>query len=344
MSGAASGPIRVRVVIPCRNEAGFIGPCLKSIVAADRAGMELEAWVCDGMSEDSTRAEISALQHAHPWVKLVDNAARTTPQAMNLGLQPEGYEVGILLGAHAEVAADFFRQNLAMLAQHPAAGCVGGIIENVYTDAESRRIGAAMGHPFGVGSAHFRTGLREGEVDTVAFGAYRREALTAIGFVDERLSRNQDDELNYRLRKAGWRIILSSRIRSRYYVRSSMTRLFRQYWQYGYWKVYVNRLHGTVTTWRQVVPAAFVLYLAFGIAAALLHPWLALAFAAGNTLYLLAAVASALRAAHRIADVPGVLSAFLTLHFAYGTGYLRGLLDFMLLRREPKGSAARNSR
>ncbi len=337
-------PLKVRVVIPCRNEAGYIGRCLRSLIDTDRIGMQVEAWVCDGMSDDGTREEIEALAALHPWIKLIDNTARTTPQAMNLGLRPGGYDVGILLGAHAEVETDFLRANLDCLAAHPEAGCVGGIITNVYTDASSRRIGAAMGHPFGVGGAHFRTGLKEGEVDTVAFGAYRWEALAAIGFVDERLARNQDDELNFRITRAGWRIILSPRIRSRYFVRASLKKLFRQYWQYGYWKVFVNRVHRTVTTSRQLVPAAFVLFLIAGGALAFVHPLLALCFGSGIALYSIVAIASALHAAERVVDAPGVLLAFVTLHLAYGTGYLRGLLDFIVLGRQPKGSAATSSR
>lgn len=335
---------RVRVVIPCRNEAAYIGRCLHSLIAADRSGMQAAVWVCDGLSDDGTREAIAALAAAHPWIKLVDNPARTTPQAMNIGLQPAGYDVGILLGAHAEVEADFLRANIEVLRANPQAGCVGGTIANVYTDAGSRRIGAAMGHPFGVGGAHFRTGLKEGEVDTVAFGAYRREALAAIGFVDERLTRNQDDELNYRLTRAGWKIILAPRIRSRYYVRASIRKLFRQYWQYGYWKVFVNRMHRTVTTWRQLVPAAFVLFLIAGAALSFAHPLLAIGYAAGIAVYLIAAMASALLASDRLTDAPGVLVAFVTLHMAYGTGYLRGLIDFILLGREPKGSASSSSR
>jgi len=335
---------KVRVVIPCRNEAGYIGRCLRSLIEADRSGMQAEVWVCDGLSDDGTRDEIRSITAAHPWIKLIDNAARTTPQAMNLGLRPEGYDVGILLGAHAEAESDFLRSNLDCLAAHPEAGCVGGVIENVYMDASSRRIGAAMGHPFGVGGAHFRTGLKEGEVDTVAFGAYRREALAEIGFVDERLTRNQDDELNFRLTRAGWRIILSPRIRSRYFVRASMKKLFRQYWQYGYWKVFVNRVHRTLTTSRQLVPAAFVLFLIVGGVLAFVHPLLALGYGAGIALYGIVAMASALHAAERVVDAPGVLLAFFTLHLAYGAGYLRGLLDFILLGREPKSSAASSSR
>ncbi|MFN3874681.1 MAG: glycosyltransferase family 2 protein [Flavobacteriales bacterium] len=336
--------MRVRVVIPCRDEAGYIGRCLRSLIDADRAGMDLEAWVCDGMSGDGTREEIRVLAAAHPWIRLVDNPARTTPQAMNLGLKPSGYDIGILLGAHAEVEPGFLRASLACLEAHPEAGCVGGIIENVCTDAWSRRIAAAMSHPFGVGGAHFRTGRKAGEVDTVAFGAYRREALAAVGFVDERLARNQDDELNFRLVKAGWRIVLDPAIRSRYHVRASLRRLYRQYWQYGYWKVYVNRLHGTVTTLRQLVPAAFMAFVLGGAALAWTHPLMAIGYAAGIALYLIAATASAAAAARRISDAPGVLAAIATLHTAYGLGYLRGLIDFLLLRREPKAKAAASSR
>ncbi len=338
-----SDTVRVRVVIPCRNEAGYIERCLLSLVAADRAGMELEVRVCDGLSDDGTVAMIDRIAAQHPWIQRVDNPARTTPQAMNLGLRPAGYDVGIILGAHAEVGPAFLRENVQLLAAHPEAGCVGGIIENVYTDAVSRRIGAAMGHPFGVGGAHFRTGRKEGEVDTVAFGAYRRAVFQQVGYFDERLVRNQDDEFNYRVTKAGFKILLSPRIRSRYYVRASYHRLFRQYRQYGFWKVYVNKLHGGITTLRQLVPALWVAYLLLGWTVALLHPVLGALYAGGIVLYALAAVASAGRASVP-GDIPGVIRAFLTLHFAYGIGYLQGVWELLVLGREPGEGDHRSSR
>lgn len=335
MSQLDVSPVRVRVVIPCRNEEGYIGTCLRSIIAAERGGMILDVRVCDGHSDDGTRAEVEAITAAHPWITLVDNPARTTPQAMNLGLRPPGYDVGIILGAHAAVAPDFITCNIAALRAHPDAGCAGGVIENVYLDASSRRIGAAMGHPIGVGTAHFRTGLKEGYVDTVAFGAYRREVFERVGYFDERLVRNQDDEFNYRVVKAGFRIWLSTAIKSRYYVRGSYGKLFRQYRQYGYWKVYVNRMHRTVTTWRQVVPALFVAGAIGGAIIALFIPKLWIIWAAAMAMYVLLAMAGAVHAAKRAADIPGVLFAFFVLHSSYGIGYLQGLADILLLRKQP---------
>lgn len=306
--------------------------------------MQVEVRVCDGMSDDGTREEVGRFTGEHPWIALVDNPRRTTPQAMNIGLREPGFDVGIILGAHAEVHREFIRNNLRVLRDHPEAGCAGGTIENVYLDAVSRRIGAAMSHPFGVGNAHFRTGSKEGEVDTVAFGAYRREVFDRIGYFDERLVRNQDDEFNFRVIKAGFRIRLSTTIRSRYYVRGSYSKLFRQYFQYGYWKVYVNRLHRTVTTMRQVVPALFVAAVCGGALLLLLWPMLWPVWLSGLGAYFLVAAYSSMRAAASIADIPGVLYAFLVLHVSYGSGYLQGLWDFFLLRKDPKASASELSR
>ncbi len=329
-------PTRVRVAIPCRNEAAYIGGLLLSLVHADRNGIDLQVWVCDGMSDDGTRAIV--LEHAarNPFIRLVDNPARTTPQAMNIGLQDLEFDVGVILGAHASVDQAFLRENLAVLNAHPDVGCAGGVMENVYDDVAARRIGMAMGHPFGVGNAHFRTGRAEGLVDTVAFGAYRREVFERVGFFDETLVRNQDDEFNYRVVQAGFGIYLSPRIRSMYYVRASLGKLFRQYYQYGYWKVYVNRKHRTVTTLRQVVPALFVAFLMVGAGASLFHPWLAWLYGAGVLFYVLAAMLSAAQASERWRDLPGVLRAFVVLHLAYGSGYLYGLCDLLLLGRQPR--------
>lgn len=335
---------RVSIVIPCRNEAGFISRCLASLELAVLDHERTTVLVCDGLSTDGTRAEIAEFTRRSPWIILLDNPERTTPHALNLGLRHKAFDVGIILGAHAEVEPDFVALNLEVLRTDTRVGCAGGVITSEYGDARSRRIGSAMAHPFGVGSAHFRTGLRSGYVDTVAFGAYRREVFEHVGWFNEALVRNQDDEFNYRVTSAELKVRLDPRIRSRYHVRASYAKLFRQYRQYGYWKVYVSKLHGAITTVRQLVPAAWVASLAIGLVGCLWCPMLIWPFLAVIVLYLGAGTVSAFQASARTGDVPGVLLAFVVLHLAYGIGYWQGILRFVLLHRDPSVRSSKSSR
>lgn len=335
---------KVSIVIPCRNERDFIGPCIKSILEADQAGCQVTVLVCDGLSDDGTRAIVEEIARTDARVVLVDNPHRTTPYALNIGLQARPFEVGIILGAHSVIDARFIRMNMEVLDADPTVGCAGGWISNEYLGDEARRIGAAMGHPFGVGSAHFRTGARHGYVDTVAFGAYRKEVFDRVGWFDEELARNQDDEFNFRVTSAGFKIFLDPRIKSKYYVRASFGKLGRQFDQYGYWKVYVNRKHRTVTTLRQVVPALLVLFLLSFILLFWLVPLLRLPLIAGLAIYLVAGWASARKARTVPGDTWGVMRAFITMHLAYGWGYLRGIRDFILLGRKPGESSMKLTR
>lgn len=334
----------VSVVIPCLNEAAHIGSCLDALAAQTAMPAPMEVLVVDGGSTDGTRDILAARESAMDGLRVLDNPQRITPVAMNLGIAAARSEVVVILGAHAEVAPDFVRRNLDALSAHPESGCVGGVVDQVHGDERTRRIGLAMSSPFGVGDARFRTGGLAGHVDTVAFGCYRKAVLDEIGGLDEALVRNQDDELNYRLTEAGWRIWFDPRIRSTYHARSSFGQLFRQYRQYGYWKVFVNKKHLTVTTWRQLAPAAFLLALVvlggLSVWARFRPPvgWMALATPALWTLlglWLLGAVGAFAMSGGRLKDAPGVLRSFLTLHLAYGWGYWQGIWHFLLLRRSP---------
>jgi len=327
---------RVSNSIHCRNEARYIEACLQSIVAMDRTGMDLAVVVCDGMSEDGTREIVQRMAEQHALIRLVDNPHRTTPQALNLGLQAVPFDYGMILGAHAEVAPDYARACLEALEADDSLGCAGGLIENLYETEEARAIGAAMAHPFGVGGAHFRTGAVAGRVDTVAFGVYRREVFERVGWFDEDLVRNQDDEFNFRVTKAGYGILLLPQAKARYHVRASFLRLYRQYFQYGYWKVYVNIKHGTVTTLRQVVPAAWIVVLVLGGLAGLAWPVARWPYLGMVGLYVLASCMAAVKAAPGPGQWPSVVRAFWTLHAAYGLGYFKGAWRFMLLRGKPE--------
>jgi glycosyltransferase involved in cell wall biosynthesis len=324
--------------VPCRNEVGYIDRCIRSVANQDWPLDRLELIVADGASDDGTRTLLDEAAKVHAWFRWIDNPERFTPRALNRGIAAAQGEVVIILGAHAELAADFVRKNIAALDAHPDAACVGGIIENVHENDVAAVISRAMKSPFGVGNARFRTGGKAGYVDTVAFGAYRRSIFDVIGMFNEDLVRNQDDELNFRLTKAGYKIYFDPDIQSKYYVRGNFSKLFMQYFQYGYWKVYVNKLHSTVTSWRQLVPFAFVLWLCLSALLAIFVPAAFPLFSMALLLWFIAAFFAALLEATPSRQLPSMMLAFLILHVAYGLGYAQGILHFLLFKRQPKSS------
>jgi glycosyltransferase involved in cell wall biosynthesis len=330
--------------MPVRNEGQFLKRAIESILVAGRALMSFEIIVVDGMSDDDTRSVVAELQREDHRILLLENTQRTVPHAMNIGILAASADVIVRVDGHAEVYPDFLVNSLAELAAHPECACVGGPIENVALDQGSTAVSLAMGSRFGVGNVRFRTGGEEGYVDTLAFGAYRKSDLIEVGLFDEDLVRNQDDEMNFRLNKAGRRIWFSKSLRSRYVVRSSLPKLFRQYFQYGYWKVYVNRKHGQFTNLRQLIPPLLVVSLA-GLA--LSSPFLVLArvlLVVELFVYLATALFFALRLTTGARAVFAVVKAFITLHGSYGLGYLAGVRDFLLLRRPPQAGATELSR
>lgn len=332
------------VVMPVRNEAAYIETAVRSVLRAGAALDALEVIVVDGMSVDGTREAVARLAAEAPGVRLLDNPEGTVPYAMNRGVRAASHEVVVRVDGHAEVYPDFLEECLRALEEHPECACVGGRIENVDLGRVSEAISLAMGSSFGVGNARFRTGGEDGYVDTLAFGAYRKSDLLRVGLFDEELARNQDDELNFRLLKAGRLIWFTSRIRSRYFVRGSYAKLWRQYFQYGYWKVYVNRKHGTVTNLRQLAPPALVAWLALTLVVGAFWAPARWALLVTVVAYAAAACAAALARTRSPGAVLRTVAAFGVLHAAYGLGYLAGLRDFVMLGRRPSARSAELSR
>ncbi len=326
---------KVSIVIPCRNEEKFILRCLNSIFNSDYPAELIEVLACDGKSDDQTPAIIEEYAKKNSGVRYLVNEKITTPNALNLGINHSSGDVIIILGAHAELSKNYISECVKILNEKHDVQCVGGVLQNISEDKLAEAISLAMSSPFGVGNAHFRTGAKDGYVDTVAFGAYRKEVFSQIGFFDEELVRNQDDEFNFRLLKSGGKIWLTTAASATYYVRSSFTKLFKQYFQYGYWKVYVNKKHKTVTTLRQLVPAAFVLCLyALGIFV-ILFPYRWEYLALYLFIYFSAASLFAFILTREIKTFFPVIISFFILHLSYGMGYVEGFVNFILLGKKP---------
>ena len=335
--------IQISVIIPCRNEEFFIEKCLNSILNSDYQKELLEILVCDGKSEDNTAELVKKITESNSYVKLLVNEKKTTPNALNLGIKNAKGKIIMILGAHAEISEDYISKCLTALNSDDKIGCVGGVLENI-SSGSGIAISLAMSSLFGVGNAFFRTGNKDGYVDTVAFGVYKKEVFDKIGYFDEELTRNQDDEFNYRVTNAGYKIFLSSDIKAKYYVRSSFMKLFKQYFQYGYWKVYVNKKHQTLTSIRQIIPLLFVLFCISGLFIPLMPTYYLLFYLIIVTCYLLLAIISAILKTINPIIILQMVFSFFILHFSYGFGYLEGIVNFYFLNRKPGAQKTSSSR
>jgi GT2 family glycosyltransferase len=333
----------VTVVVPAYNERAYIGQCLDSLIKSDYPTGHFEVLVLDGGSDDGSRDTVLGLARQHDFVRLLDNPRRIAAAAVNIGIQNARGDVIIILSGHSCVARDFISQNVMYLSKTGAA-CVGGPIHSISHSFLGKTISLAMSSPFGVGNALFRYSHKEQHVDTVAFGAYRREVFDKVGLFDEDLVYNEDDEFNSRLRKRGGKIFLTPEIESFYHSRTSLGQLWRQYFHYGYGKVRVIQRHPQAAMVRHFVPFAFVSTLLVSGLLGLFSSVFLRVFLLVLGSYLAVSLLFALRisATNGWRHLPVLPAAFACLHFGYGLGFMAGLLS--LVGESTRGLPRRNAR
>ena len=324
---------KVSLVIPCLNEERFIRGVLDDILQQDYPKSEMEVLFVDGGSTDQTRKILTEYHRQNPYIQLIENPDRYVPQAMNRGIQQASGSVIIRLDAHASYPPDYVSKLVYWL-EKTGADNVGGIwITKPRSDsAKALAIASVLAHPFGVGNSMFRLGVDEPtEVDTVPFGCYPRKVFDQYGYYDERLHRNQDIELNKRIRKMGGRIILVPEVSCTYYARDTYRGLWRNNFQTGRWVLHTYRYAKQPLSLRHFIPFLFVSY--FGLALL----WaIKLAFIEMQSsleyLFLLPLIAYLLLIswASLGKHIPQRFISFLTLHFGYGLGSWQGLLEVVL--------------
>ncbi len=308
----------VSVILPALNERAYIRDCLDSLLAQDYPNI-VEVLVVDGGSTDGTRELVRG--QGEP-VRLVDNPRVTAAAAMNVGIAEAKGDVICRADAHTLYATDYVRRCVEVL-DETGADNVGGLMQPVGTTSFGRAVAAVTSSPLGMGPAKFHYGAQREEVDTVYLGCWRRQTLEDLGGYDE--SRLQwaaeDQELNFRIRQRGGRIVLDPQIRSWYFPRQRVKALARQYANYGVAKASTLAKHGTLPTWRPLGPALFVG--AAAGAATFGRGWQRLAIPATHAAVLAAGSLS-------MAREPGVAPhrawlALETCHWSYGVGFWSGL-------------------
>lgn len=339
---------RISVVIPCRNERSYISECVQAIYKCILpAFVEINVFVVDGMSDDGTREVVLSLMDSYPTLKLIDNKKQLTPFAFNLGIYAGGkVDFVQIVGARHILSENYLSNCLNRFELDSSVWCVGGKIINEYVNETGRVISKAMSTTFGMGLGNFRTLNQSGFTDTVTSPMYPYWVFEKIGFFDEELIRNQDDDFNYRVTNAGGKIYYDNDISLKYYVRGNYSGLWRQFFQYGYWKVYVNKKHKAVTTLRQLVPPFFVMYLFALILTPIFSFSLFYFSALPLAIYVFMAIYFTFKIVKSDSDMKtfSALQTFPILHIGYGLGYIKGLIDFVLMNKKPSDKQKRLSR
>jgi len=334
----------VTVIVPVRNEEGYIGRCLQALAAQDYPHERFETIVLDGGSRDATESETRlTAEAAGLTVFYAPNPKHTTATGFNLGLTLAHGDVIVRLDGHTRVAPDFLSANVKAL-RESGADAAGGPIETRGHGVIGRAIALAMSSRFGVGDTAFRDeDAGEQWTDSVPYAAYRRDVFERIGALAEDLDRGEDDEFNYRLRQAGGSVLLSPAIRSTYYCRSSYAELARQYWGYGLAKAKVLQRHPGRMHWRHLVPSTLVATLAGGALLSVIDRrfgWLAVLAAGAYTAATWLAAAKVTKGEPK--EASRVAAAYACMHLPAGAGMLLGLARAALAKGKGQTGKAAN--
>ncbi len=317
----------VSIVIATRNEEKYIKKCLVSIAKQTYPLSLITIVVVDGKSEDKTVEIVKKFSQEYPKInlKLLSNPKRIAPTAFNIGIKATNGDIFIILGAHSTIDKNFVSEGIKILNTMPEVVCVGGPVKSIGQGFIGQTIAMAMSSSFASGSS-FRFSKKAKYVDTAGFGAYRRSIIKQVGLFDEKLVRNQDYEFNRRIIDKNKKIYLTPKIQSSYYVRTSIKKLSKQYFGYGFWKVSVMKKNKSFIAPRQLAPLAllatlvvsFILGFAFTIFKAL--------FIVTTLFYLITSLVFALKLTRQAKQVVLLISAFSTMHFSFAVGFLFGLI------------------
>ena len=330
------GRASVSVIMPVLNEAAHIEETLHSVLDQDVPNCSLEILIIDGGSDDGTQEAVQRCARVYPFVKLIDNPGRTTPMALNIGLRASVGDYVCIFGAHAKYPPDYIRVCMEELNSKHAAGCSGRLITaSAGTDLSARLAAWCIAHRFTSSRSSVRT-HPGGYVDTIPFPVMDKQSLLDVGGYDERLDRNQDNDMNQRLRASGHKLYLTPRTQATYYARPGVKSLLDYAYNTGWWNGTTARLSFAAMSFRHFVPFAFVLVLlALGGVAicsfSVRHsPGIGLLlFGAFIALHLLIGTWAGIETALRERSAAALLMPplILAFHLAYGAGTVTSLFS-----------------
>ena len=307
----------ISVILPIRNEAAHLAKVLDAIMSQDFHG-SLEVILAIGPSSDGTEQIAAAIAERDNRVVIVSNPTGRTAAGLNLAVKKSRYSNIVRVDGHAEIPHNYLRLIIEILGQSGAVN-VGGVMAAIGESLFERSVARAMRSPLGVGTSRFHTGGVAGSVDTVYLGAFRKEALLAVGGFDERFTRAQDWELNFRLRAAGGLVYFDPRLVVTYRPRSTIKALARQYFEYGRWRRVVSRQHEGTINYRYLAPPFTVLVTGLSLILGVLISNIFFIPALVYSLFILIASILIGKSLSEVVCLPLIL---LTMHISWGSGFL----------------------
>ncbi|MEO8231615.1 MAG: glycosyltransferase family 2 protein [Ignavibacteriota bacterium] len=326
---------QISFIVPCRNESKYIVKTINSILSQDMIGSDFEIIIVDGISDDGTREKLKELELQDSRIVIIDNEKKVTPVALNLGVKKAKGDYILILGAHASIAADYAYNCIKILESHVDASCAGGPIISIGESNLGKAIAVAMSSTLGVGNAKHRFPNYEGFAEMACFPVYKKEVFEQIGLFDEQLVRNQDDDFSFRLRLKGGKIFISPKAKSFYVVRDSLPKLFKQYSQYGYWRVALLKKHKLPIAMRQQIPFLFfssvILLILLGIILQKMVVGIILPVVYFITLIIFSLKIFIFEKKYFAYWLPVVIPV---LHFSYAYGFFQGILKFSISKKQ----------
>ncbi len=319
----------ISVILPIRNEENTITSVLDSLLAQDYNFDKIEMIICDGDSDDRTVQIVKKFSDQDSRIKIINNINKIVSCGFNLGLNEAKGDIIIRIDGHVEISSNYISRCVELL-ETKNVDIVGGCIVTKSIGNVGKSIAIAQSSFFGVGGVKFRSKKCNIStyVNTLAFGAHKREIFSDIGGYDQDMVCNQDDEFNYRAIQYGKKIWMDHSIKTIYYSRSNYSQLFKQYFNYGFFKVRGFQKRKKIFSIRHLIPSTFIITLIVNLLLGtyLQQMWV---FCSVFFPYLFINVVSSIISSPKVIHFPLIFISFCILHFGYGLGFIWGMFWFM---------------
>lgn len=320
----------ISALLVTRNEKDYIRMSLMSLIKQTYPKKSYEIIVIDGESDDGTVDEVKAIQKEYGRdgfsISIINNPKRILASGWNLGIKAAKGVYVVRIDAHATAEPDFIERNVETM-MRVDADCVGGKLTTKSLNANGSAVSLVLSSPFGVGNSSFRVSDSEGYADTAVYGLYKKDIFENVGFFDEKMVRNQDIELHSRIKRAGGRFYFNPAIKSTYYSRTTTKKMLKQAFGNGEWNMVLIKKGSGALSLRHLVPLFFVLFLITAGIAGLFASWLWWCAIGVICLHLVLGAFFSLKKTNSIKMILKMPFLFISLHSAYGLGYIKGLLN-----------------